>query len=74
MPMYKDSPEVRFVKKGKKRETVGEIVANGLESELDNKLGYCKYDYRNKETANSRNGYSQKSAKTSADSDKIAVP
>ena len=33
-------------------------MENGLEAELDEELGYSKYDYRNKETDNSRNGHS----------------
>ena len=28
--------------------------------ELEEELGYSKYDYKNKDTANSRNGYSSK--------------
>ena len=36
-----------------------------LEGALDEELGYSKYDYRNKETDNSRNGYSQKTLHTS---------
>lgn len=35
------------------KEMVGEVLENGLEAELDDELGYSKYDYRNK---NSRNG------------------
>ena len=42
---------------------VGEILENGLDGELDDKLGYTKYDYRNKEGKNSRNGYSKKMLK-----------
>ena len=34
---------------------VGEVLENGLEGELDDELGYTKYDYRNKEAENSRN-------------------
>ena len=56
------------------KEMVGEILENGLEAELDDELGYSKYDYRNKDTENSRNGYSRKSVKTSAGSVEIAVP
>ena len=56
------------------KEMVGEVLENGLEAELDDELGYSKYDYRNKETENSRNGYSRKSVKTSAGSVEIAVP
>lgn len=31
-----------------------------IEAELDDHLGYTKYDYKNKNTSNSRNGYSSK--------------
>ena len=44
---------------------VGEMLENGLDGELDDELGYTKYDYRNKEGNNSRNGYSKKTLKTS---------
>lgn len=53
---------------------VGEILENGLEGELDNELGYTKYDYRNKEGENSRNGYSKKTLKTSFGETEIKVP
>ncbi len=32
---------------------VGEMLENGLDGELDDELGYTKYDYRNKEGENS---------------------
>jgi putative transposase len=35
------------------KEFVGDVLENGLEAELDDELGYSKYDYRNKETDNS---------------------
>ena len=53
---------------------VGEILENGLEGELDEELGYSKYDYRNKEGENSRNGYSKKTVKTSFGDAEIKVP
>lgn len=53
---------------------VGEILENGLEGELDDDLGYSKYDYRNKESDNSRNGYSKKTLKTSFGEAEIKVP
>ena len=53
---------------------VGEMLENGLEGELDDELGYSKYDYRNKEGENSRNGYSKKSLKTSFGETEIKVP
>ena len=42
------------------KEMVGTFLEHGLEAELDEELGYSKYDYRNKETDNSRNGHSSK--------------
>jgi len=56
------------------KEMVGEVLENGLEGELDEELGYSKYDYKNKETANSRNGFSKKSIKTSYGDVEIKVP
>ena len=56
------------------KEMVGEVLQNGLECELDDELGYTKYDYRNKETENSRNGYSNKTLKTSYGDVDIKVP
>ena len=53
---------------------VGEMLENGLEGELDDELGYTKYDYRNKEGENSRNGYSKKTLKTSFGETDIKVP
>ena len=38
------------------KETIAEFMENGLDAELDDELGYTKYDYRNKNTDNSRNG------------------
>jgi transposase-like protein len=35
-----------------------------FQSELESELGYSKYDYKNKETDNSRNGYSKKKLKS----------
>ena len=53
---------------------VGEMLENGLEGELDDELGYTKYDYRNKEGENSRNGHSKKMLKTSFGETEIKVP
>ena len=36
------------------KETIAEFMENGLEAELDGELGYSKYDYKNKDTDNSR--------------------
>ena len=47
---------------------------NGLETELDEKLGYSKYDYKNKATDNSRNGHSSKMQRTSFGDVGVPVP
>lgn len=56
------------------KEMVSTVLENGLEAELEDELGYSKYDYRNKETDNSRNGYSEKTMKTSFGDMDITVP
>lgn len=45
-----------------------------LEDVLDEELGYSKYDYRNKDTDNSRNGYSKKTMHTSYGDMDVAIP
>ena len=40
-------------------------MGNGPEAELDDELGYSKYDYRNKDKANRRNRHSSKTLRTS---------
>ena len=56
------------------KETIAEFMGNGLEAELEDELGYSKYDYRNKNTDNSRNGYSGKTLRTSFGDVDVAVP
>ena len=56
------------------KEFVGDVLENGLEAELDEELGYSKYDYRNKDTDNSRNRHSSKTMKTSFGEIDIDVP
>lgn len=56
------------------KETIAEFMENGLEAELDEELGYSKYDYRNKETDNSRNGHSSKKLKTSFGDVEVSTP
>lgn len=53
---------------------IGAVLEGGLEAELDDQLGYTKYDYRNKEVDNSRNGFSKKTLKTSFGETDISVP
>ncbi|SEH37682.1 Transposase, Mutator family [Selenomonas sp. KH1T6] len=56
------------------KETIAEFMENGLEAELDKSLGYGKYDYKNKDTDNSRNGHSRKNLRTSFGDVEISVP
>lgn len=35
------------------KETIAEFMENGLEAELEDELGYSKYDYRNNNMDNS---------------------
>ena len=55
------------------RETIAEFMENGLEAELDEDLGYSKYDYKNKATDNSRNGHSSKNLRTSFGDVEVSV-
>ena len=56
------------------KETIAEFMENGLEAELDDELGYGRYDYRHKDTDNSRNGHSSKTLRTSFGDVEISVP
>jgi len=56
------------------KEMVGEVLEGALEGELESELGYSKYDYQNKETDNSRNGYSSKTLKNNYGNIDIDVP
>jgi len=56
------------------KETIAEFMEKGLDAELEEDLGYSKYDYRNKETDNSRNGHSSKTLRTSFGDVEVSVP
>ena len=56
------------------KETIAEFMEKGLDAELEDELGYSKYDYRNKETENSRNGHSSKTLRTSFGDVEVSVP
>ena len=56
------------------KETIAEFMENGLDAELEEELGYSRYDYKNKDTDNSRNGHSSKTLKTSFGEVDIDVP
>lgn len=56
------------------KDTIAEFMENSLEAELDDQLGYSRYDYKNKDTDNSRNGYSSKTLRTSFGDVEVSVP
>ena len=56
------------------KETIAEFMEDGLDAELTEELGYSKYDYRSKETENSRNGHNSKTLRTSYRDIDVFVP
>jgi putative transposase len=52
----------------------GDTLQEMLEAELDHELGYTKYDYKNKATDNSRNGYSSKTVKSNYGKVDLNIP
>ncbi len=56
------------------RDMVSILLEGVLDEELNEELGYSKYDYRNKDTSNSRNGHSKKTMHTSYGDMNISIP
>lgn len=56
------------------KELTGTLIQEILEGELESELGYSKYDYRNKDTSNSRNGSSEKTLKSSQGEITVQIP
>ena len=56
------------------RDMMSVLLEGALDEKLNEELGYSKYDYRNKETDNSRNGHSKKTMRTSYGDMDIAIP
>lgn len=56
------------------KDLLGDTLQGMLEAEMDEKLGYSKYDYRNKETDDSRNGYSKKTVTSSLGNIDLDIP
>ena len=46
------------------KDLLGETIQTMLEGEIEEELGYSKYNYEEKDTQNSRNGYSPKSVRS----------
>ncbi len=51
-----------------------EVLQETLEAEMDTQLGYGKYDISEKETQNSRNGYSKKTIKSQLGPVELNIP
>lgn len=56
------------------KDLLGDTLQEMLEAEMDEKLGYTKYDYKNKDTADSRNGYSKKTVASSMGDIDLNIP
>lgn len=51
-----------------------ETIQTALDAELESELGYSKYDYKNKQTDNSRNGHSKKTVQGALGEMEIEIP
>lgn len=66
----KDAQDVQEMLK----DLLGDTLQGMLEAEMDESLGYSRYDYKNKETDNSRNGYSKKTVVSSMGEIDLDIP
>ncbi|KEJ92036.1 hypothetical protein EH55_06545 [Synergistes jonesii] len=56
------------------KETIAAFMENRLDAELEDELGYGRYDSKNKSTDNSRNGHGSKTLHTRFGDVGISVP
>lgn len=56
------------------KDLLGDTLQEMLEAEMDAKLGYSKYDYKEKDTDDSRNGYSKKTVVSSMGEIDLDIP
>ena len=56
------------------KELTAGLIHECMDAELEDDLGYSKYDYRNKETNNSRNGTYKKTVSSSQGDIELEVP
>ncbi|QAT43638.1 IS256 family transposase [Aminipila luticellarii] len=56
------------------KDLLGDTLQGMLEAELEDQLGYSKYDYKNKETDNRRNGFSKKTVTSSMGGISLDIP
>lgn len=66
----KDTDDIKNMLK----DLMGSTIQRMLNSELDDELGYEKYDVQNKETDNSRNGYSKKTVRSEYGEIELDIP
>lgn len=66
----KDAKDVQEMLK----DLLGDTLQGMLEAEMDDHLGYSKYDYQNKETSDSRNGFSKKTVTSSMGPITLDIP
>ena len=56
------------------KDLFGDTLQTLLEAEMDELLGYSKYDYKNKDTDDSRNGYSKKTVTSTMGNIPLDIP
>ena len=56
------------------RDLLGDTIQQMLEAEMDEHFGCTKYDYKNKQTDDSCNGYSPKTVTSSAGEIPLDIP
>lgn len=56
------------------KELTAGLIQEAMDAELDEELGYSKYDYKNKQTNNSRNGTYKKTVSSSLGDIELSVP
>jgi transposase-like protein len=56
------------------KDLLGDTLQGMLEAEMDENLGYSRYDYKNKDTDNSRNGNSKKTVVSSMGEIDLDIP
>ena len=67
-------PEDAYDVQAMLRDLLGDTIQQMLEAEMDEHLGYTKYDYKNKQTDDSRNGYSPKTVTSSSGEIQLDIP
>jgi putative transposase len=53
---------------------IKDVLQEALEEEMNNALGYTRYDWKNKTTDNSRNGHSKKTVKSQLGEIELQIP